>query len=82
MNLYSELLDLLCPRQTPPLEVLFGTVSGVAPLRITVGDREIRQGLMTPRGTAFTEEDLGQEVALLPLATGFLLLFPVEGGTV
>lgn len=82
MNVYSELLDLLCPRQNHTAQVLFGTVSGVAPLRVTVGGQEIRQGLTVPRGTAFTEYDLGREVALLPLAAGFLLLFPVEGGTV
>ena len=81
MNVYSELLDLLCPRQSHTAQVLFGTVSAVAPLRISVGGQEIRQGLAVPRGTAFTEEDLGQEVALLPLAAGFLLLCPVEGGS-
>ena len=30
MNVYSELLDLLCPRQAAPQTVHFGTICGVS----------------------------------------------------
>jgi len=81
MNVYSELLDLLCPRQAAPQTVHFGTICGVSPLRVTVGGREVRRGLFYPRGTVFCKEDIGREVAMLPCAGGFLILFQVEGGT-
>lgn len=80
MNVYSELLELLCPRQAPSQAVHFGTISGISPLRITVGGREVGQGLFYPRGTVFCQEHIGREVALLPCAGGFLILFQVEGG--
>lgn len=80
MNVYHELLELLCPRQEAPHPVLFGTLSSAEPLRITVGGAEISQGLHRPRGMMFYEEDLGRELALLPCENGFLVLFQTEGG--
>ena len=81
MSVYSELLDLLCPRQTTPLPVCFGTLSGISPLRVTVGGTELQRGLFYPRGTVFHAEHIGRELALLPCEGGFLILFQVEGGT-
>ena len=80
MNVYHELLELLCPRQETSCPVLFGTLSGVDPLQITVGETEIRQGLRHPRGMLFQKEDLGRELALLPCGNGFLILFQTEEG--
>ena len=79
MNVYSELLELLRPREETSYPVCFGTISAVDPLCVTVGGTAIRKGLLCPRGTVFLEEDLGREVALLPCPGGFLILFEVEG---
>ena len=81
MNVYSELLELLCPGQPFRPQVCFGTLSGIAPLTVTVGDAEITRGLLYARGTKFDETDIGSELALLPCEGGFLILFQVEGGT-
>lgn len=81
MNVYSELLGLLCPRrETGERGVCFGVISGVEPLRLTVGGAELSRGLLWPRGMTFDKRDLGREAALLPLEDGFLLLFEIEGG--
>lgn len=80
MNVYSELLELLSPQREAESPVCFGTISGVSPPRITVGERQLERGLVLPRGTVFREEDLGREVALLPCRGGFVLLFQIEGG--
>ena len=81
MNVYSELLELLSPRrEAGETGVCFGTISGVNPLRLTVGGVEISRGLLWPRGTVFRKEDIGKEMALLPREDGFLLLFEIEGG--
>lgn len=80
MNVYHELLELLAPRETPHPTVLFGTLSGTAPLRVSVGGTEISRGLHRPRGMVFHEEDLGRELALLPCENGFLILFQTEEG--
>ena len=80
MNVYSELLELLSPRREAEPQVCFGTISGVSPPQVTVGERQLERGLVLPRGTVFREEDLGREVALLPCRGGFVLLFQIEGG--
>ena len=81
MNVYSELLELLCPRrEAGERGVCFGVISGVEPLRLTVGGTELSRGLLWPRGMTFDKRDLGREAALLPLEDGFLLLFEIEGG--
>lgn len=80
-GIYSELLELLCPGQPFRPQVCFGTLSGIAPLTVTVGDADIARGLLYARGTEFDETDIGSELALLPWEGGFVILFPVEGGT-
>ena len=81
MNVYSELLELLSPRQAAPAPVCFGTLRGISPLRVAVGDAEISKNLFYPRGMEFYAEEIGRELALLPCENGFLILFQVEGGT-
>lgn len=80
MNVYSELLDLLArePGEAPP--GLFGTLSAVSPLTVTVRGTPVSRGLFYPWGTVFRREDIGRELALLPCEEGFLILFFVEGG--
>lgn len=81
MNVYSELLDLLRPRESPSAAVHFGTLSTIVPLCVTVGGRNIQQGLFYPRGMTFSKADIGRELALLPCTGGFLILCSVEGGS-
>lgn len=80
MNVYSELLDLLLREPADTAAGLFGTLTGLSPLTVTVRGTAVSRGLFYPRGTAFRQEDLGREVALLPCEEGFLILFQVEGG--
>ena len=80
MNVYSELLELLSPRQQAESSVLLGVIKRVAPLALEVRETEVTEGIIVPRGTVFRTEDVGREVALLPCGSGFLLLFQVEGG--
>ena len=80
MNVYSELLELLAPRQQAEPPVLLGVIRGVSPLALEVRETEVTEGLILPRGTVFRQEDIGREVALLPCGSGFVLLFEVEGG--
>lgn len=79
MNVYSELLDLLVrqPEEAPP--GLFGTLTAVSPLTVTVRGTAVTRGLFYPRGTKFRPEDIGKELALLPCEEGFLILFFSEG---
>lgn len=80
MNVYSELLDLLVrePEEAPP--GLFGTLSAVSPLTVTIRGTAVTRGLFYPRGTKFRPEDIGKELALLPCEEGCLILFFSEGG--
>ena len=80
MNVYSELWELLRPQEGADTQVCFGTLTGISPLEVTVGDTPIRQGLYYPLGTVYTKEQLGRELALLSVPDGFLILFQVEGG--
>lgn len=77
-NVYSLLLDLLArdPERTAP--GLFGAIAGASPLAVSIRGTTVRQGLFCPRGTRFTHEDIGREVALLPCEEGFLVLCEVE----
>lgn len=79
-NIYAALLDILQrpAGDTPP--VLFGTLTAVSPLTVTVEGTAVSQRLFYPRGTVFYAEHIGREYALLPCEEGFLLLFQVEGG--
>lgn len=81
MNVYSELLELLRPRQESAPAGLFGTVTAVSPLTVTVRGTALTEGLFYPRGTVFQSESIGREVALLPCEEGFWLLGFVGGGT-
>ena len=80
-NIYSQLLELLRAEEAPQSGCLFGTLTGVAPLSVRVGGREVSQGLFYPREKVFRVEQIGQELALLPCENGLLILFEVEGGT-
>lgn len=79
MNVYSELLDLLVrePGEVPP--GLFGTLTAVSPLTVSVRGTDVTEGLFIPRGMTFHWQDIGRELALLPCEEGFLILFFVEG---
>jgi len=78
-NVYSQLLSLLRSDTAQPGFCLFGTLTGVAPLRVRVGGREITQGLLYPAEKVFCPEQIGQNLALLPCENGLLILFEVEG---
>lgn len=80
MNIYSELLELLCPRPSEPAPGLFGVLTAVSPLTVTIRDTALSEGLFYPEGTVFRREDIGHEVALLPCEEGFWILGIVEGG--
>lgn len=80
MNVYSELWELLRPVEADASPVCFGTITGYDPKEVTVGGQALRKGLRWPRNAVWTQEDLGREVALLPLPDGFLVLFQTEGG--
>lgn len=79
-NTYSLLLDLLTPEPVETAKGRFGTIAAVSPLMVRLRGRTLSRGLFYPRGTRFTEEDIGREVALLPCEEGFLVLFQTEGG--
>jgi len=81
MNVYSELLELLLREPEGTTGGLFGTLSGVSPLTVTVRGTALTEGLFYPKGTVFREEDTGREVALLPCEEGFWILGFVGGGT-
>lgn len=80
MNVYSELLDLLArePETAPP--GLFGILTDLSPLTVTIRGTAVTRGLYYPRGTVYYPEDIGKEMAVLPCEDGFVLLFFVEGG--
>ena len=80
MNIYSELLELLCPRPSEPAPGLFGVLTAVSPLTVTVRGTVLTEGLFYPRDTVFRQEDIGREAALLPCEEGFWILGIVEGG--
>ena len=78
-NIYSRLLDVLAPTGPQQGGVVFGTLTGVEPLRVRVGEREITRGLIYPAEKMFHVEQIGQNLALLPCENGLLILFEVEG---
>lgn len=75
MNVYSELWELLKPKEIQEGGALFGTVTGASPLRVSVGETVLSEGLYYPAGMSITVYDIGRTVALLPCETGFLILF-------
>lgn len=80
MNVYSGLLDLLCPRQGADPPGLLGTLTSHAPVTVSVRGTELREELLVPAGKVFYPEDVGKSYALLPCEGGFLILTEVERG--
>ena len=81
MNVYSELWELLRPEREDAPAGLFGTVTALSPLTVTLRGTALTEGLFYPSGTRFREEDVGREVALLPCEEGFWILGFVGGET-
>lgn len=80
MNVYSELLEILLREPEGTTGGLFGTLSSVSPLTVTVRGTKLTEGLFYPSGTVFHKEDIGREVALLPCEEGFWMLGFAGGG--
>lgn len=80
VNVYSEILDLLVREPGEAPAGLFGTLTAVSPLTVTIRGTAVTRGLFYPAGTVFRREDIGRELALLPCEEGFLILFFSEGG--
>ena len=70
MNVYSELLELLTPERKDAPAGLFGTLTAVSPLTVTVRGTALAEGLFYLQGTVFREEDIGKELALLSWEVG------------
>ena len=81
MNVYSELLELLMPEWDGSPGGVFGTLTAISPLTVTVRGTALTEGLFYPSGTRFREEDVGRTAALLPCEEGFWILGFVGGGT-
>ena len=81
MNVYSELLEILLREPEGTTGGLFGTLTAISPLTVTVRGTALSEGLFYPAGTVFREEDIGREVALLVCEEGFWILGFVGGGT-
>ena len=80
MNVYSELLELLRPQPESAPAGLFGTLTAISPLTVTVRGTALTEGLFYPAGTVFRKENIGRELALLPCEEGFWILGFVGGG--
>ena len=78
-NIYSQLLSLLQTSQPQQSGCLFGTLTGLNPLRVRVGGREMSQGLFYPAEKEVHMEQIGRNFALLPCENGLLVLCEVEG---
>lgn len=78
MNVYSGLLDLLCPRQRADPPGLLGTLTSHAPVTVSVRGTDLREELLLPAGRTFCPEDVGKTFALLPCEGGFLILTEVN----
>lgn len=81
MNVYSELWALLNREGPTQPAGLFGTLTAISPVTITVGDTALTEGLFFPSGTRFDREDIGRTVALLVCEEGFWFLGFAGGGT-
>ena len=79
MNVYSELLELLTPERKDAPAGLFGTLTAVSPLTVTVRRTALTEGLFYLQGTVFRREDIGRELALLSCEEGFWILGFVGG---
>lgn len=78
MSVYSELLDLLTPRCQAALSGLMGTLTGLSPLTVTVEGTALSHNIFKLEGLAFTPEDLGRPLALLPYEGGIFILGAIE----
>ena len=68
MNVYSELLELLTPERKDAPAGLFGTLTAVSPLTVTVRGTALTEGLFYLQGPVFCEEAIGRELPRLPRA--------------
>lgn len=82
MNVYSEILDLLAQKKSRENPAVFGTLSAVQPLTVTLRDTPLTQGLFYPAGARYRQEDVGRELLLIPCEEGLYIAGFVEGGTV
>ena len=80
MNVYSELLEILLREPEGTTGGLFGTLTSISPLTVTVRGTALTEGLFYPAGTVFRKENIGRELALLPCEEGFWFLGFVGGG--
>ena len=63
MNVYSELLEILLREPEGTTGGLFGTLTAISPLTVTVRGTKLTSGLFYPAGTVFRKEDIGWEGA-------------------
>lgn len=81
MNVYSELWAMLNREKPADPAGLFGTLTAISPVTVTVQGTALTEGLFFPSGTRFTREDIGRTVALLVCEEGFWFLGFAGGGT-
>lgn len=81
MNVYSELWAMLNREKPADPAGLFGTLTAISPVTVTVRGTALTEGLFFPSGTRFTREDIGRTVALLVCEDGFWFLGFAGGGT-
>lgn len=81
MNVYSELWAMLNREKPADPAGLFGTLTAISPVTVTVRGTALTEGLIFPSGTRFTREDIGRTVALLVCEEGFWFLGFAGGGT-
>lgn len=82
MNVYSELLTLLTQKKDREAPAVFGVLSSVQPLEVTVRGVSLARGLFYPAGMSFRAEDEGREVLLLSCEQGLYIVGFVEGGAI
>lgn len=80
MNVYSELWAMLNREKPADPAGLFGTLTAISPVTVTVRGTALTEGLFFPSGTRFTREDIGRTVALLVCEEGFWFLGFAGGG--
>ena len=81
MNVYSELWAMLNREKPADPAGLFGTLTAISPVTVTVRGTALTEGLFFTSGTRFTREDIGRTVALLVCEEGFWFLGFAGGGT-
>lgn len=81
MNVYSELWAMLNREKPADPAGLFGTLTAISPVTVTVRGTALTEGLFFPSGTRFTREDIGRTVALLVCEEGFWFLGFAGGGS-